>query len=109
MTSTVNELLWLRWLLTDLDASQDQLLFIVTIMPLVISLTIQFFMNAQNMLKGIAILFVSVWSPKKFMSCAITTTNQIAYIFTKPCRTTLFRFLLHKMAIHDLNSSSRGK
>ncbi|XP_023767971.1 secreted RxLR effector protein 161-like [Lactuca sativa] len=61
MASTVSEIIWIHWLLRDLQVGVDgpTTLFNMTTKPPDTSRTIPFFMNARSMLKWIVFLFVN--------------------------------------------------
>lgn len=104
MATAVSEVLWLRWLLTDLGVPQH------TPTPLYcnnqaarhIASNPVFHERTKHVVMDCYFVRERVES-QHIQPCFIHTTNKLADIFTKPLGTERFRFLLAKLGVRNLH------
>nr|KAJ0195196.1 hypothetical protein LSAT_V11C700353940 [Lactuca sativa] len=106
MATTVSEILWLRWLLTDIEASQTAAtrLYCDNQATGHIANNPVFHERTKHVEMDCYFLRERVESGEIFPA-AIHTKDQLADLFTKPLGTDRFRSLLGKMGVRDLHIS----
>lgn len=104
MTTTVSEILWLRWLLKDLDVPQaeatplycdNQAACHIANNPVFHERTKHVEMDCYFVREGV--------ESQEIKPCYIKTNDQVADMFTKPLGTERFRYLTGKLGVKNLH------
>ncbi|CAH9128546.1 unnamed protein product [Cuscuta epithymum] len=105
MAVTVSEILWLRWLLQDLTVNQigptplycdNQAARHIALNPVFHERTKHVEMDCYFVRERVA--------SKEIQPVSISTTNQVADIFTKALGTDRFQFLRSKLGVRNLHT-----
>ncbi|KAF5776249.1 putative RNA-directed DNA polymerase [Helianthus annuus] len=105
MASTVSEVIWMRWLLTDLQVVQDQAtpIFCDNLAVKHIANNPVFHERTKHVEMDCYFIRERVES-KDIFPLHIDTKQQIADLFTKPLGAQHLQILLHKLGVRDLHA-----
>lgn len=105
MASCVSGILWLRWLLEELGVSQTCPTFLycdnqaarhIANNPVYHECTKHVEMDCYFIRESI--------DSQEIKTCSISTTEQVADVFTKPLGAKQFRYLLGKLGVRNLHA-----
>lgn len=107
MVSTVSEIMWLRWLLEDLEAPQSGPTSLYCDNQAVRHIVNNLVFRERTKHVEMYCFFVCERIESgQVQTCVISNTNQVADIFTKPLDTDKFYYLFSKFGIRDLHVPS---
>lgn len=107
MVATVSEILWLRWFLKDLEATQKEATNLYCDNQATRHIANNPVFHEYTKHVGMDCFFVREYVESgEILHAEIRTKDQLADMFTKPLGTDRFRLLLGKMGVRDLHIPS---